>query len=716
MIYRFSGLLLLLLCCGTVFAQLPYEVERTAFSNSVLDEFNPVLHKDTLLFYSNQENELFMRYAGSNKQPIFNLFFVQIGAEGEESKPEVFSQQFASPDNESPFTLSPDGHFIVYTRQLVAGKKADNVFKSDPAFGLFFGEKKKGIWQETFEFPYNSADFSFSTPCFSPDGSFLYFASDMPGGIGGMDLYRSEWKDSKWTEPVNLGDRINTEKNETYPFISESGLLFFASDGHEGVGKRDIFLSKMKEGEWIQPVHMHEPINSPEEDFAFITDADLKKGYFTSNRENSNDIYRFSTRIPQLFDCDIMLENNYCFEFWDDRIDGIDTLPVTYEWEFSDGQRERGLIVEHCLPGPGDYWARLHIIDNTTSNTFFTQSTMEFTLNDFEQAYINSNTAGLVGDSMYFDALQSKLPEAENVNYIWDMGDGKLGIGPEIIHAYQETGIYTVKLGTEISSPEFKNGQVACIEKQIQIVQNKVELAALMQGKDVKSPEIDKTQAENNEIQQDFSIFDVNPEEEVFRVEVLKSEEKIQINDTVFDPLRAEYEIKEFYRPEDSVYSYAVGEFDNLLSTYDIYSDVVGKGFNTASVQTYVLAELPTAIIEKINRAFAEIADANFEFDKAEVSEASYGVLDMVVEIMMDNPDLAMEIAAHTDNIGSFEYNMNLSQRRAESIVNYLVSKGIDRIRLIGKGYGEAMPIESNSTEEGRQMNRRVEFIILNEQ
>jgi outer membrane protein OmpA-like peptidoglycan-associated protein len=187
------------------------------------------------------------------------------------------------------------------------------------------------------------------------------------------------------------------------------------------------------------------------------------------------------------------------------------------------------------------------------------------------------------------------------------------------------------------------------------------------------------------------------------------------LDNTLFDPLREEYEIKEFYLPNDSLYSYTVGEHNSLLATYNVYSDVVEKGFTTAKVKTYILAELPTEVIAKINRDFAELADANFEFNDSEVSENSYPVLDRIVKIMVENPDLGMEIAAHTDNIGSFEFNMRLSQERAQSIVNYLVSKGIDKIRLVSKGYGESRPISSNSTEDGRMNNRRVEFIILNE-
>jgi OOP family OmpA-OmpF porin len=131
-------------------------------------------------------------------------------------------------------------------------------------------------------------------------------------------------------------------------------------------------------------------------------------------------------------------------------------------------------------------------------------------------------------------------------------------------------------------------------------------------------------------------------------------------------------------------------------------------------VKTYLVAELPTEIVAKINRDFAGLSDANFDFNQSTVAETSHPLLDKIVKILDENPDLAMEISAHTDNIGSFEYNMQLSQTRAQSIVDYLVSKGIEKQRLVSKGYGESRPITLNNTEDGRMKNRRVEFIILN--
>jgi outer membrane protein OmpA-like peptidoglycan-associated protein len=131
-------------------------------------------------------------------------------------------------------------------------------------------------------------------------------------------------------------------------------------------------------------------------------------------------------------------------------------------------------------------------------------------------------------------------------------------------------------------------------------------------------------------------------------------------------------------------------------------------------VKTYILAELPTEIVAKINNELSGLEDASIEFERSEVSGDDNKMLDRVVKVLEENPDIIMEIAAHTDNIESFENSIIISQKRVEAIVDYLVSKGIEKQRLVGKGYGESNPISSNSTEEGRMKNRRVEFLILN--
>ena len=142
---------------------------------------------------------------------------------------------------------------------------------------------------------------------------------------------------------------------------------------------------------------------------------------------------------------------------------------------------------------------------------------------------------------------------------------------------------------------------------------------------------------------------------------------------------------------------------------------MVEKGYENASVKSYVLADLAEEELLQLTSSLGEFSDAYFEFDDYRIGEASYPILDQVVEIMNRYPASGLRLQHIPINMGSFEYNMTLSQRRAQSMVDYLVSQGIENRRLVGKGYGESRPIASNNNEEGRMVNRRVEFIILDE-
>jgi len=308
------------------------------------------------------------------------------------------------------------------------------------------------------------------------------------------------------------------------------------------------------------------------------------------------------------FNCDTLLENHHCYEFWDDLYPEEDSLPVIYEWEFSDGTKISGLRVEHCFPGAGKYWAKLNIIDNSTSDTFYTQTSMEFELVDHIQPYITCNDIGIVESDMEFSGLQSYLPGFITEEYVWDFGDGNFNPGPEIIHQFNKPGVYAVKLRVKGYLVGSKTKEFRCVIKPVTILPDTQALAMYLSG-----------------------------------------------------------------------------------------------------------TELPNDVIARINRDFAEFEGLNFEFNQSEVPESFYPVLDRMAIIMKEIPVLVMEIAAHTDNVGSFEFNMKLSEKRAQSIVDYLISKGIDKKRLTGKGYSESKPISSNSTEKGRMDNRRIEFIILNE-
>jgi outer membrane protein OmpA-like peptidoglycan-associated protein len=605
---------------------------------------------------------------------------------------------------------------MYYSRNNDIQTRRKDLFDSRNTLGLYSATLEDGSWTTPKAFPYNSKAYSNTTPWFDSLNNRLFFSSTMPGGYGGADLYFSEKTDSGWREPVNLGPVVNTEKDEAYPFISPSGKLYFASGGHEGLGELDIFVTRQKNNKWSKPAHLAPPVNSEYDDFGLIATHGFHSGYFSSNRKNSDDIYRFTTLRPQFFHCDSLEENNYCYHFWDETYREIDTLPVRYEWWFSDGTRKNGLEVDHCFPKAGRYTVKLNIVDNRTGNLFFTQQHYEFKIRDAVQPFIDSKDAFVINKTIHFGGLKSHLPKFHIDRYFWDFGDNRQGEGAEVKHTYKDTGNYKVLLGVTGINDSTGYRENHCVWKEVKIFQDYQALAmhqsTLENDQDsVISPEDDP----NDELQSRFNAYERNPEKEVFRVEVMASPRRIPLSDSVFDPLRDTYKISEYYLYQDSLYSYTVGEKKSLHATYPIYNDLVDRGFEQAEVKSYIIAELPEEVVNQINEAFNDIDNAYFGFDETEVAESSYPILDRIVKIMRQNPDIRIEIAAHTDNNGSFEYNMNLSKARAQSIVKYLVSEGISRNRLRAVGYGESRPIATNQTEFGRRKNRRVEFILIDQ-
>jgi len=156
-------------------------------------------------------------------------------------------------------------------------------------------------WTPPVDLPFNSDDYSCMHPSLSPDEKWLFFASDMPGGEGGFDLYAVEHLgEGSWGEPINLGPSINSEKQELFPFMSFFGSLFFSSNGRSNtMGNMDIYFvnDPLKRSEEKEVVNLGEPFNSPENDFSFITDPDGHSGFFASERKDQtygkSDIFQF---------------------------------------------------------------------------------------------------------------------------------------------------------------------------------------------------------------------------------------------------------------------------------------------------------------------------------------------------------------------------------------------------------------------------------------
>jgi outer membrane protein OmpA-like peptidoglycan-associated protein/tetratricopeptide (TPR) repeat protein len=178
-------------------------------------------------------------------------------------------------------------------------KSADYTNRLEIYFARYDGSK----WQDPEPFKYNNAEqYSIGHPALSSDGKILYFVSDMPGGYGGTDIYYSEkLSDGSWSTPKNAGNKINTEGKEVFPFVDKDGVLYFSSDGHEGMGGLDIFSSHGSEDQWNTPENLKYPVNSSKDDFSIYFTQTGQTGYFSSNRDGGkgeDDIYSFVPAPP----------------------------------------------------------------------------------------------------------------------------------------------------------------------------------------------------------------------------------------------------------------------------------------------------------------------------------------------------------------------------------------------------------------------------------
>ncbi len=199
--------------------------------------------------------------------------------------------------HESSTSFSKDGKTVYFSRNNYTNNKLGANKRGIVLLKLYKATLKNGIWTDIVELPFSSDDYSVSHPSLSADGTKLYFASDMPGTLGQSDLFVVDvFGDGTYGEPKNLGNHINTEGRETFPYISDSGRLYFSSDGHVGLGGLDIFVAVPNESGFSNAFNVGKPVNSSKDDFTFVLNEDTKIGYFASNRKGgkgNDDIYSF---------------------------------------------------------------------------------------------------------------------------------------------------------------------------------------------------------------------------------------------------------------------------------------------------------------------------------------------------------------------------------------------------------------------------------------
>lgn len=300
-IYTFVLSFLGCIISNIAYTQPPAEkrvfITNEATINSDGLEFSPAFFEDGIVFISTKPAS--KKYKIKDKrinQNIMSIFRATRQTDGLLQVPVPFSNELLSITHQGPVTFDRTGDNIFFTRNNLKNGKKKKAKDGIVKMKIYTAEKVDSTWQNIQELPFNDDESNTVHPSISVEGDALYFASDRPGGFGGMDIWVAYRAGGQWSEPENLGAQINTESDEVFPYIHADGTLYFSSTGHAGFGALDLFTSQNYDGRWATPVNLGTPFNSENDDFGFIVDLDKKNGYFSSNRPGGlgqDDIYSF---------------------------------------------------------------------------------------------------------------------------------------------------------------------------------------------------------------------------------------------------------------------------------------------------------------------------------------------------------------------------------------------------------------------------------------
>ena len=288
-----------------------YKIENAGI-NSEYSDYGSAFYGEKIVFASAKDTGNFSKrkHAWTN-QYFTNMYISDLSVDGALSTPQKFAKSLNTKFHESTPAFSKDGNTVYFTRNNFAngkkGKNADKITLLKIYKATLDGEK----WTNITELPFNNDSYSVAHPALSPDGKTLYFASDMPGTLGASDLFKVEINsDGSFGKPTNLGSKINTPGRETFPFISDNNEIYFASDGHPGLGGLDVFVAKIDGDDFSEIQNIGEPANSKQDDFSFIINTKTKVGFISSNRDGGNgndDIYKFLETKSLEFTCKQLL-------------------------------------------------------------------------------------------------------------------------------------------------------------------------------------------------------------------------------------------------------------------------------------------------------------------------------------------------------------------------------------------------------------------------
>lgn len=457
---------LLIFSAGFLHAQDEPKTEWMREVNTIYDEYSPAIYQDGILLITNRKSSALTAYEGPDGKFTSDIYFAK--QNDERLKPaKILEAGINTKLNEGPTCFSADYKTMYFTQNIKAKKMGQQ-----DRLGIFVSKYEDGFWSKKRTFAYNcqNDEYSVAHPALTHDGKTLVFTSDMEGNDNGKDLFicfKDEY--NNWSEPKNLGKKINSDKNEVFPSFDKEGNLYFASDGYSRNKGLDIlFAERLSDGTWDKPKLLPEPINSEKDDFG-LTTITGSEGYFTSNRKRGNDdIFKFYLPIdktPEFTGCKPNSKQYLCYLIEDENLQVSNDNNYRFDWKFDDGTTKHGISIKNCFPEPGQYYIKLDITDTITHEIYKGVSDVLVVIEKVDRPFIVSDDTAKKFETIQFSVVQQEKVPFKITEYYW-MVDGKKTVNEEnTTFVFEEPGTYRITLGV-IGNPD-KSKEKRCVYKDI---------------------------------------------------------------------------------------------------------------------------------------------------------------------------------------------------------------------------------------------------------
>lgn len=605
-------------------------------------DFSPTFFQDGIVFISTNTAGLKKMKDERLKLSTMSILRSRRGTEGALAAPEPFSKEITSKYHEGPVCFDRTTEHIYFSSNVHKKGQAKKAKDGTQKMKLYVSAKTGEAWGEPAPLPFNTDEYDDCHPALSIDGDKLFFASNRPGGFGGMDLYVAFKLGDTWSEPVNLGPKVNTNGNEAFPFLHADNTLYFASDGRPGQGKLDLFYTFPDGSDWMAPVNLGAPFNTKNDDLGLIVDLDKINGYYSSDGnggKGGDDVFSFHVENGTLDD--YLLQNRRVPE---QELEVLTTVLSAEDNSPMSGATVRILNIEQSNVVGRDSFGNLISLQNIGG-----QDVMKVVPSEI-------GPVGTTDDEGHFSA---KLKPAKYTILV-----GKPGFQTQQV-------IKTIaQAGTEV---------VVNLEK----AQDKVRWNATLFNDLTNAPLAGATL--------------------VLKNEATGKEETVTTD--------ADGNV-DYYLEKNAAYSVGIQQNGRSLGSTKV--NTADWKDENAGKMTLNIASAPIAAGTVI-----ELPNIYYNYNDGSLRPDARKDLDLVAAILQQYPSMVVELASHTDSRGTSEYNLELSQRRADNVAEYLVNrKHVDKSRLKPVGYGENAI--RNQCKEGVQCsekdhsrNRRTEIRVL---